>query len=148
MNPADDHRTPSPPKLARTLVAGRLRVRQHEVLDDLDTLFERCVAEDGVRKARRRYWYEALNIGLFGIGETADQSYSLIGLIMYKNYVKIALRTLLKHKGYSSINIVGLGVGIACCILILLYVGHELGYDRFHQRGEDLYRLQMEPVVA
>ena len=144
MDPSDGHPPLSPPKLARALVRWRLTVRQHEVLDDLDTLFARRVTSEGVRKARWRYTYEALNIGLFGIGESANHPYSLTGLVMYKNYLKIALRTLLKHKGYSSINIVGLGVGIACCILILLYVGHEFSYDRFHEHGDDLYRIQMD----
>ena len=134
----------SPPKLARALVAARLSIRQHEVLDDLDVLFARRVAEEGVWKARGLYWVEALNIGLFGIGERARNRYRSGGLIMYKNYLKIALRTLLKHKGYSSINIVGLGVGMACCLLILLYVGHELSYDRFHEQGAHIYRLQMD----
>ena len=69
MNPSDGHPPLSPPKLARTLVRWRLTVRRHEVLDDLDTLFARRVAEEGVRKARWRYTYEALNIGLFGIGD-------------------------------------------------------------------------------
>lgn len=144
MDPSDGHRPSSPPKPARALVRWRLTVRRHEVLDDLDTLFARRVAEEGARKARRRYTYEALSIGLFGIGETTNHSYGLTGLIMYKNYLKIAFRTLLKHKGYSGINVVGLGVGIACCILILLYVGHEFSYDRFHEHGSDIYRVQMD----
>ncbi len=144
MSGADDHPPPSPPRLARKLVAGRLRVRHYEILDDLDTLFARRVAEEGPDTARWLYWYEALSIIVFGIGEKPHHSYSLTGLIMYKNYFKIALRTLLKHKGYSSINIVGLGVGIASCVLILLYVGHELSYDRFHTHGSDIYRVQMD----
>ncbi len=60
---------------------------------------------------------------------------------MLKNYLKIALRNLLKHKVYSFINILGLAIGIACCLLILLYVQDELDYDRFHQRSERIYRL-------
>ncbi len=144
MEPPDGSRSPSPPKLARALVAARLSIRQHEVLDDLDVLFERRVAEEGIRKARRLYGYEVLNICLFGIGETARHRYRSGGLIMYKNYLKIGLRTLLKHKRYSSINIKGLALGMTCCLLILLYVGHEFSYDRFHEHGSDLYRLQMD----
>ena len=49
--------------------------------------------------------------------------------MMYKNYLKIGLRTLLKHKGYSSINITGLALGMTCCLLILLYVGHTRDDD-------------------
>ncbi|MBN1273656.1 MAG: ABC transporter permease, partial [Candidatus Aminicenantes bacterium] len=59
--------------------------------------------------------------------------------IMFKNYFKIALRNFLRHKGYSFINTAGLAIGIACCILILLWVQDELSYDRFHENAEDLY---------
>ncbi len=60
---------------------------------------------------------------------------------MLENYLKIAFRNLLKHKSYTFINIVGLALGITCCALILLYVHHELSYDRFHDKAEDIYRL-------
>ncbi len=60
---------------------------------------------------------------------------------MYKNYLKIALRNLLQFKGYSAINIFGLALGIACCIVIVLYVQNELNYDKFHQHGERIYRV-------
>ncbi len=59
---------------------------------------------------------------------------------MFKNYLKIALRNILKHKSYALVNIAGLAVGIACCLLILLYVQDELRYDRFHQNAECIYR--------
>lgn len=51
---------------------------------------------------------------------------------MLRNYLKIALRNMNRHKGYSFINMAGLAIGMACCILILLYVTDELSYDRFH----------------
>ncbi len=60
---------------------------------------------------------------------------------MLKNYLKIAVRNLLKHKAYSFINIAGLAMGMTCCILILLYVQHELSYDRFHQNAKRIYRI-------
>jgi len=63
---------------------------------------------------------------------------------MLKNYLKIALRNLLRYKGYSLINITGLAVGIACCLLILLYVQDELSYDRYHQKADQIYRLVTE----
>src|SRR5262245_16548732 len=59
---------------------------------------------------------------------------------MLKNYLQIALRNILKHKSYSVVNIAGLAVGIACCLLILLYVQDELSYDRFHQNAAQIYR--------
>jgi len=60
---------------------------------------------------------------------------------MFNNYLKIAFRNIIKHKGYSFINIFGLAVGMAICILLLLWVQFELSYDRFHQHGADLYRI-------
>jgi putative ABC transport system permease protein len=60
---------------------------------------------------------------------------------MLKNYLKIAVRNLLKHKAYSFINIAGLALGMTCCLLILLYVQHELSYDRFHRQADRIYRI-------
>ncbi len=60
---------------------------------------------------------------------------------MLKNYFKIAVRNLLKYKGYSLINIGGLAIGIACCLLIALWVVHELSYDRFHANAQQIYRV-------
>ncbi|MGH7451159.1 MAG: ABC transporter permease, partial [bacterium] len=63
---------------------------------------------------------------------------------MFKNYLKIALRNLLKYKGYSFINVLGLAIGMACCFLILIYVQDELSYDRFHVKAESIYRIAVE----
>ena len=63
---------------------------------------------------------------------------------MFKNYLKIALRNLLKYKGYSLINIFGLAVGMASCILILLYVHDELSYDQHHENAAQIYRVTRE----
>ena len=58
---------------------------------------------------------------------------------MFSNYLKTALRNLLRHKAFSCINIVGLAVGMACTILILLWVQDELSYDRFHSNADNIY---------
>ncbi len=60
---------------------------------------------------------------------------------MIKNYLKIALRTLQKYKGYAFINIFGLAIGLACCLLIVLFVRDELSYDRFHEKADRTYRI-------
>ena len=60
---------------------------------------------------------------------------------MLKNYVKIALRNLQKYKTYAVINMAGLAVGLASCLLIVLYVQDELSYDRFHEKAERIYRV-------
>ena len=63
---------------------------------------------------------------------------------MFKNYFKIAFRTLRRHTGYAFINIFGLAVGMACCVLILLFVRSELSYDRYHENADRIYRVVRE----
>jgi putative ABC transport system permease protein len=58
-----------------------------------------------------------------------------------KNYLKIALRHIRRHKVYSFINITGLAVGMACCLLISLFVRDELAFDRYHEKADRIYRL-------
>ncbi len=60
---------------------------------------------------------------------------------MLLNYLKIALRTIRRDKVYSAINIVGLAVGMACCLLILLFVSNELSYDSYHSQANKIYRM-------
>lgn len=63
---------------------------------------------------------------------------------MLKNYIKTAFRNLVKNKFYTSINIVGLAVGIATCLLILLYVLDELSFDRYNKNADRIYRINNE----
>ncbi|MBN1300708.1 MAG: ABC transporter permease [Melioribacteraceae bacterium] len=67
---------------------------------------------------------------------------------MLKNYIKIAFRNLLKYKNFSLINITGLAIGIASCVLILLFVMDELSYDRFHEKADRIYRVHTEGRLA
>ncbi|MVM30784.1 FtsX-like permease family protein [Spirosoma sp. HMF4905] len=67
---------------------------------------------------------------------------------MLLNYLKIAYRNLLRQKGFSLINIVGLTVGLTCCFLILLFVRHELSYDTFQQKYDRIYRVTYLPKFA
>src|SRR5688572_8852003 len=60
---------------------------------------------------------------------------------MIKNYFKIAWRSLLKYKGFSFINIFGLATGMACSLLIYLFVKDEISYDRYHRDADRIYRV-------
>jgi len=60
---------------------------------------------------------------------------------MFQNYFKIAFRNLIRNRGFSFINILGLAIGISCCLLILLFVQDELVFDSFHTKGDRIYRL-------
>lgn len=63
---------------------------------------------------------------------------------MFKNYFKVALRSLWKSKGFSAINIFGLAIGLATCLLITLYVVDELSYDHYNKKAERIYRINSD----
>ncbi len=63
---------------------------------------------------------------------------------MLSSYLKVALRNLLRRKGYSFINVFGLAIGMACCVLIMLYVQDELSYDRYHHNSARIYRVSRQ----
>ncbi len=66
---------------------------------------------------------------------------------MFKHYAKITVRSLLRYKGHSLINLLGLALGMACCILLLLFLRDELAFDRFHANAEQIYRVTQEVAV-
>ena len=67
---------------------------------------------------------------------------------MLKNYFKVALRTILKHKFYSVLNISGLAFGLTACFLIGLYIFDELSFDKFHKDSENIYCIALHGKIA
>lgn len=67
---------------------------------------------------------------------------------MLQSYLKIALRNIVRQKSYSFINIMGLAIGIVCCILILLYVQDELSYDRSNEHADRIYRVGLHGITG
>ncbi len=63
---------------------------------------------------------------------------------MFKNYLKITWRNIMRHKAYSAINIAGLAIGIAACLLIFQYVSFEMSYEDFQQNSDRIYRVQQD----
>ncbi len=108
------------------------------ILGDLEEEYtERCHLM-GEKEARRWYRRQVLRSA-----PAFWQQYIYWGIAMFKNYLTIALRNLRKHKSTSAINIVGLAIGMACCIVILVFVRDELGFDRYHVNGDRIQRLAM-----
>ena len=62
---------------------------------------------------------------------------------MVKNYLKVAIRNITKHKFFSIINILGLTIGIAGCLFVSMYIYYELTYDHFHEKGDRIYRMNL-----
>ncbi len=126
-----------PPRIAEWIME-RLALLDDEfsLTGDLREEFEDLVAERGLTYARTWYWFQLIKSLPSFIKNSIIWS-----VIMIRNYLKIAIRNLRKHRGYSFINIFGLAVGLATCILILLWVQDEVSYDQFHTNLDSLYRL-------
>src|SRR5258705_7854710 len=63
---------------------------------------------------------------------------------MLKNYLVASIRSLRKNFSYSTINIVGIGLGLATCMLLSVWINHELSYDQFHKNASRIYRGSLE----
>ncbi len=128
---------PHPPKPAKCLLKLLAsREKNDAYIGDIEEIFAERAAYQGTRRAHLWYWREAVKAIPRFIAESIRWRF-----VMFTNYFKIAIRNIRKHKGYSLINIVGLAVGMACCVLILLWVFDELSYDRFHENLDRLYRI-------
>jgi len=131
---------PNPPRAVLGLILAfvpleeRIHVRQavHEVYCDLSASRGRGVA-----------WLWCLGQLFRSLPDLISNSVYW-SVEMFKNYMKITLRNLKKYKFYSVINISGLAIGIACCLVILLWMQGELSYDKFHENGKELYRIFRE----
>ncbi|MCY3554300.1 MAG: ABC transporter permease [Gemmatimonadetes bacterium] len=67
---------------------------------------------------------------------------------MFRNYLTVILRNLLRHRGYLAINVLGLAIGIASCVLVMLYVQDELSYDQHHEKKDRIYRLAISETAG
>ena len=100
--------------------------QNHSILWDFEETFNRKAETEGILKAKLWYWKNLL--------KSLPEYLKLLifwRFVMFKNYLKIAARNLLRQKGYSFINIFGLAIAIVCCILIMFYVNF-VGCDFFH----------------
>lgn len=123
----------APPRLAEWLLSLFLRGDlAEEVLGDLDEKFYATIEKNSLRKAKLNYWFQVINY-LRPFALKNSRLLNSINNSMFKNYLKIGYRNLLRNKGYSSINIGGLAVGMAVAMLIGLWVQDELSFDQYHE---------------
>ena len=132
--------TPKPPQIGERLLKLFIMTDEYfEKLGDFEEGYFYQYSARGKLYAWRWYWTQIITtIPLF------IKNSILWSIIMIRNYFKVAFRQLNQHKGYSFINIMGLAVGMACCILILLWVQDEFSYDKFHANSNELYRTTMK----
>ena len=129
-----------PPRLSRRLLKLLISEELYDDIDgDLNEVFMDRIDEHGIGYAKAHHFKDVL-FSIRNIGLRRKLKY-FNPLVMYKNYLKISFRNLLNHKGYSLINITGLALGMAACLLILLFVENEKNFDGFHTKKNDIYRL-------
>ncbi len=107
---------------------------------DLLELFEERKAISSHRRAKWLFFWEVIKLFRPGIVRPFGGTYRLNQFDMFRNYFTVSFRNILRNKTFSFLNITGLALGIASCILILLYVNNELSYDTYNQKYERIYR--------
>jgi putative ABC transport system permease protein len=128
---------PGQPKRGRKLLWLLLPDNEREsLIGDCDEIFEEKVREKG--RLAASIWY-AWQIALLIPSSLKESIYWSV--LMFRNYLKIALRNLIRHKGFSFLNISGLAIGMVCTIMILFWVQHELSFDRYNENGRNIYRI-------
>lgn len=129
-----------PPKLAQWILKLLFPDNGHHTPQgDFGEIFQQIAEEEGTAKARRWYWKE-----IFASIPGFIKNKVYWSVIMFKNYLIIALRHLIKNKVYSFINIFGLAVGLTAVILILLYIQFEISFDTYHEKAERIFRIALE----
>ncbi|UCE22002.1 MAG: ABC transporter permease, partial [Candidatus Aminicenantes bacterium] len=106
------------------------------IIEDMEYRFSQDIKEKGLIRAAlsQAFQFVIIVVPLF-------MEAVFGGVSMFKNYIKIAFRSIKRHKGYSFINIFGLAIGMTVCLLMLMYVVNEISYDNFHEKGGRIYRL-------
>ncbi len=119
-----------------------------EVQGDLYELFDARLETRGKQFARFIYFWDVIRFFRPYLLKGRKPAYSKAkGPIMFKNYMLVAFRNFRKHFGYAFLNIAGLAIGIAACIMILLYIQDDLSYDTYHEHAQQIYRVTEENIV-
>ncbi len=137
------------PKFPKWLLRQFCRKEHLEIfLGDLEELFYQRLNTLGPKKARRAYFFEV--VSLFRPFALRRIRFAFISnqRIMLSNHFKIAFRSLKKNKFYSFINISGLALGLAACLLVLAFTQFETSFDQNHPHSERLFRVNQTNVWA
>ena len=114
---------------------------------DLMELYQERVKDFGKRNADQKFIADVLLLFRPGIIRPTGGYKNLTQYDMYKSYFKIGWRNLLRNKGMASINICGLALGIATCIVMMLFVVDELSFDRYNKRANQIVRVVLRGKV-
>ncbi len=114
----------------------------HKYLEgDLLELFDINIEEKGIRSARWKFTLEVIKLFRKDIVKPVEGTQKLNNYGMVKNHFKVSMRNMLRKKTFTLLNVAGLGIGIASCLLILIFVQNELSYDKFNSKYDLTYRV-------
>ncbi|TRX56168.1 FtsX-like permease family protein [Fulvivirga sp. M361] len=137
----------SPPKLPLRFFRWYCHPDYREDIEgDLMERLERNTAEKDIRSARWMFIKDVVRLFRPGIIRSLSGSQKLNTYDMFKNYYKVGIRNILKYKTFSFINIFDLAVALSVCMLIILMLADQTGYDRFHVKKDRIYRVLMHPA--
>ena len=133
-----------PPRIAEWMLQ-RLRntPENFSLLGDMEEEYSRILEQRGITQAKAWYWKQIFMSFLPFLRNSV-----LWSIIMLENYLKITFRNFKRQRGYSFITLTGLALGMACCLLIILYIQFELSYDRFHTDTDCIYRIVMDASIG
>jgi len=132
----------APPALAEKILRGmHNHGEDFAFVGDINEEYSSLVKKKGEKGARAWYWGQVLAGLPAFLKDSICWSHQ-----MFKNYLVVTWRNVKRHKGFSFINIAGLAVGMAACLLIMLWVRDELSYNRFHKNADRLYLVVSERV--
>ncbi|MFC1725378.1 ABC transporter permease [candidate division KSB1 bacterium] len=129
-----------PPKIAEWILSRLVEKDEREfILGDLKEFYLQRVKTYGYLKSVLWYWFQIVKSFHLFISNSIIWSFT-----MFRNYLKTAFRNAKRQKAYSFINISGLAIGMACSILIFLYIQFEMSYDSYHEKADRTYLLNIE----
>lgn len=132
----------NPPKWADRMLQWFCSEEHLEILQgDLYELYEYRLEQKGKVRAQLHYIKDAFDMLRPFALKKRKRKLKNNAITMFKNNIKMGWRNILRYKGYSTINIAGLALGLACCMILYRYVADELSYDKFHTYPEDIYRI-------
>ena len=118
------------------------RQKHYGLFGDIEEIYSLQVAEKGRLRANLWFWLQVLKtIPAYVINSL------YWSLAMLSNYLKITLRNFTRQKIYSTINVAGLAVGMACVIIIMLWVQYEMSFDKHHEKAERIFRVAKESHI-
>jgi putative ABC transport system permease protein len=133
---------PRPPRLFQRFFEWYCKdTLQETILGDLEEQFFEDLDSYGSWKAKRRFAWNVIRFFRPGIIRSIKKTQKFNTMDMFKNYVKVASRNLVRNRLYATIKISGLAIGIAACLLITLFVIEELNHDNYYPKADQIHRL-------